>query len=199
MNEVTTLGIDAEKIASLNARLDKFEELLDIASAKLPNYVEKIEIAAKRVHLETESLREMKESLPMGISQTIKDELKSASVPLGNQLFATFSGCATTFWDHRFAAVNRANDDLKKTIHNWSNLSVKSIVLLTLASVLIGIATFFTSYYLMPSQKLTQNEIKCMYYGKAYVLNAQKFPNEINRVVAEEADKLIKSTTRNSN
>ena len=195
MPEVTTLG-DAEKIALLNARLDKLSELLDITSAKLPKYVEKIEIAAKRVHLETESLSEMKESLPMGITQTIKDELKASSIPLGNQLFATFSGYATTFWDHKFAAVNRANDDLKKTIHTWSNLSVKAIVLLALASLLIGIGTFLTSYYLMPLQKLTQNEIKCMYYGKAYVLNAQKFPNEINHIVAEEADKLMKNTTQ---
>jgi hypothetical protein len=164
----------------------------------LPNYVEKIEIAAKRVHLETESLREMKESLPICIAQTIREELKYSSVPLGNQLFETFSGYATTFWDNKFSAVNRANDDLKKTIHTWSNLSVKSLAILALTSVLIGIATFFASYYLMPSQRLTQNEIKCMYYGKAYVLNAQKFPNAINLVVAEEADKLMKNTTHNA-
>ena len=62
--------------------------------------------------------------------------------------------------------------------------------------MLIGIPTFLTSYHLMPLPKLTQNEIKCMYYGKAYVLNAQKFPNEINHIVAEEADKLMKNTTQ---
>ena len=195
MDEVTTIEMDAEKINLINARLDKFGELLDITSAKLPNYVEEIAIAAKRVNLETESLRGIKESLNVSMAETLRKEINALATPLGNQLFATFSGKTTTFWDHKFSAVNRANDDLKKTIHAWSNLSFKSIFLLVLASVLIGISAFFASHYLMPSQKLTQAEIKCIYFGKAYILNSEKFPKEIIRIVAEEADKLMKNAT----
>ncbi len=195
MDEVTTIEMNAEKINLLNARLDRFGELLDITSAKLPNYVEEIAIAAKRVHLETESLREIKESLNVSMAETLRKEINALATPLGNQLFATFSGKTTTFLDGRFSAINRANDDLKKTIHTWSNLSFKSIFLLVLASVLIGISAFFASHYLMSSQKLTQAEIKCIYFGKAYILNSEKFPKEIIRIVAEEADKLMKNAT----
>lgn len=44
----------------------------------------------------------------------------------------------------------------------------------------------------MPSQRFTDAEIKCIYYGKAYVLNSDKFPEKINKIVEEEANKLAK-------
>lgn len=192
MNKITTIEIDADKVSLFNARLDKFGELVDMTSAKLPNYVEKIDIAAKRVHLETESLREIRESININIAETLKKEISALTVPLGNQLFATFSGKASTFLDGRFSAVNRANDDLKRTINTWSNLSFKYLSLLVLSAVFIGIFAFFVSYYFTSSQKFTETEIKCMYYGKAYVLHSEKFPEAITRIVAEEADRLMK-------
>lgn len=193
MDEVATIEMDAEKINLLNAQLDRFGELLDITSAKLPNYVEEIAIAAKRVHLETESLRGIKESLNVIMAETLRKEINALATPLGNELFSTFSGKATTFFDNKFSSLSRVNDGLKKTIHTWSNLSFKSIGLLALASMLIGIATFFSCYYLMPSQRLTKDEMNFMYYGQVFALNHKKFSPEINRFFIDEANKLMKT------
>lgn len=192
MEKITTIEIDADKVSLFNARLNKFGDLLTEKSDCLIEYCETANLITKRLYLETESLRAVKDSLKSEIASSLKEEFNTASTSFGNRLFATFSGKATTFLDGRFASVIRANDDLKKTINTWSNLSFKSISLLALSSILIGLSTFFASHYLMPSQKLTEADIKCMYYGKAYILNSEKFPKEILRIVAEEADKLMK-------
>lgn len=192
MEKTITIEIDADKVSLFNARLDKFGDLLTEKSDSLIEYCETANLITKRLHLETESLRAVKDSIKLEIVRSLNEEFSASSTSLGNQLFATFSGKANTLLDGRFASVNRANDDLKKTIHTWSNLSFKSISLLVLASIFIGLSTFFGCHYLMSSQKFTEADIKCMYYGKAYILNSEKFPKEILRIVAEEADKLMK-------
>jgi len=174
----------------------RFEMVAVTTSNALLQHTADLSMVVKQFHLETESLREVKESLHAEMVQFLKSELNVAATSFGNQLFKAFSSKATTFLDGRFSAVNRANDDLKKTLHTWSNLSLKSICLLALASILIGISSFFASHYLMPSQKFTEAEIKCMYYGKAFVMNSDKFPEAINRIVGEAADKLIRNATR---
>ncbi len=171
----------------------RFERVAETTSKALLQHTADLGMAVKLFHLETESLREVKESLHAEMVQFLKAELNASATSFGNQLFTAFSGKAITFLDSRFASVSRANDDLKKTMHTWSNLSFKCLSLLTLSSVLIGISAFFVSHYLIPSQKFTQTEIKCIHYGKAYILNSEKFPLEITRVVAEAADKLIKN------
>ena len=169
----------------------RFERVAETTSKALLQHTADLGMVVKLFHLETESLRGVKESLHAEMVQFLKAELNTSATSFGNQLFAAFSGKSATFLDSRFVSINRANDDLKKTMHTWSNLSFKYLSLLILSSVLIGISAFFASYYLMPSQKLSQNEIKCMYYGKAYVMNSDKFPEAINLVVGEAAAKLM--------
>lgn len=173
----------------------RFEMVAATTANALLQHTADLGIVVKQFHLETESLRAVKDSLHAEMVQFLKAELDASATSFGNKLFAAFSSKATTFLDARFSAVNRTNDDLKKTLHTWSNLSFKSLSLLAIASILIGIASFFASYYLMPAQKLTEAEVKCMYYGKAYVMNSDKFPEAINRVVGEEANKLIRNAT----
>ncbi len=174
----------------------RFEMVAATTSKALLQHTADLGMTVKLIHLETESLRGVKESLHAEMVQFLKAELNASAASFGNQLFTAFSGKAAAFLDGKFASVSRANDDLKKTMHTWSNLSFKYLSLLILSSVLIGISAFFASYYLMPSQKLSQNEIKCMYYGKAYVMNSDKFPEAINRVVGDAADKLMNNATQ---
>jgi hypothetical protein len=129
----------------------------------------------------------------MAVVEALKEEFKASANPVSNQLFANFSSKATTFFDHQFSVVNRANDNLKKTIDACSNLSLKSLVLLAITAILIGVATFFGCYYLMPSQRLTQDEMNYMYYGQAYITNSKIVHSEIKKLINEEANKLMQT------
>ncbi len=172
----------------------RFERVAETTSKALLQHTADLGMVVKLIHLETEALRSVKESLKTELAQSLREELSKTANSFGNQLFTVFAGKAATFWDNKFAFVSRVNDDLKKTIHSWSNLSYKSMGLLALASMLIGSVTFFGYYYLMPSQRLTKDEINFLYYGQVFALHHQKFSKELNNFFLAEANKLMKTT-----
>jgi hypothetical protein len=172
------------------AHIIRFERVAETTSKELLQHTADLGIAVKLIHLETESLRVVKEHLHTEMIKFLKAELDASATSFGNQVFSTFLGKATSFFDNQFSSVNTDNDDLKKTIRTWSNLSLKSIGLLTLAAVLIGVLSFFSCYYLMPSQRLTQDEMNYMYYGQSYAVNMKIIHPEVQKLIAEGANKL---------
>jgi len=183
MSALTTIAIDVDKVSGFTAQLDSFGETLAEKSDKLIEYVETASVITKRLHLETESLRGVRESLKIAIIEALKEELKGSAVPLGNQLFAVFSGKATTFLDNQFSQVTRVNEDLKKTVRAWSNLSFKSISLLALTAVLIGVGSFFSSHYLMASRRLTGEEKKLLAFGRSLANNFNALKPEAQKLL----------------
>ena len=103
MSALTTIAIDVDKVSGFTAQLDSFGETLAEKSDKLIEYVETASVITKRLHLETESLRGVRESLKIAIIEALKEEIKGSAVPLGNQLFSVFSSVATTFLDNQFS------------------------------------------------------------------------------------------------
>jgi|LakMenE18May11ns_1017448.scaffolds.fasta_scaffold9928861_2 hypothetical protein len=185
MSALTTIAIDVDKVSGFTAQLDSFGETLAEKSDKLIEYVETASVITKRLHLETESLRGVRESLKIAIIEALKEELKGSAVPLGNQLFSVFSSKATTFLDNQFSQVTRVNEDLKKTVRAWSNLSFKSISLLALTAVLIGVGSFFSSHYLMASRRLTGEEKKLLAFGRSLANNFNALKPEAQKLLKD--------------
>ena len=185
MSALTTIAIDVDKVSGFTAQLDSFGETLAEKSDKLIEYVETASVITKRLHLETESLRGVRESLKIAIIEALKEEIKGSAVPLGNQLFSVFSSKATTFLDNQFSQVTRVNEDLKKTVRAWSNLSFKSISLLALTAVLIGVGSFFSSHYLMASRRLTGEEKKLLALGRSLANNFNALKPEAQKLLKD--------------
>ena len=185
MSALTTIAIDVDKVSGFTAQLDSFGETLAEKSDKLIEYVETASVITKRLHLETESLRGVRESLKIAIIEALKEEIKGSAVPLGNQLFSVFSSVATTFLDNQFSQVTRVNEDLKKTVRAWSNLSFKSISLLALTAVLIGVGSFFSSHYLMASRRLTGEEKKLLALGRSLANNFNALKPEAQKLLKD--------------
>jgi hypothetical protein len=96
-----------------------------------------------------------------------------------------FSSKATTFLDNQFSQVTRVNEDLKKTVRAWSNLSFKSISLLALTAVLIGVGSFFSSHYLMASRRLTGEEKKLLAFGRSLANNFNALKPEAQKLLKD--------------
>lgn len=163
----------------------RFEKISETTSKALLQHTADLGMAVKLMHLETESLRSVKESLHSTLVKALKEELSTSAESFGSQLFSVFCGKATTFLDSKFSSVNVVNDDLKKTVRAWSNLSFKSLSLLAVAAVLIGVGSFFSSHYLMASHRLTGEEKKLLAFGRSLANNFSALKPEAQKILKE--------------
>ncbi len=168
----------------------RFERVAETTSKELLQHTADLGMIVKLLHLETESIRGVKEALNLEIRKTIQEEISAQASSFSNELFVTFSSRAGKFLDGQFFSVKMINENLKNTMQSWSNLSLKSLSLVGIIAVLIGGLSFFASYYFMPSQRLTQDEMNLMYYGQSYVSNRKMIHPEIQKLITEGANQL---------
>jgi hypothetical protein len=184
------IEIDLERITTLQAQIDKFGDTLMGQSDKLIEYVETASVITKRLNVEIESLRGIKESLRHTVIAAVKDEIKASSLSLSNELFTGFSAKATELFNGHLSSINRANQNVKGALRTWSALTFKQISILVSSSVLIGISSFLICRFFTPSQRLTQDEMNYMYYGQAYAYYMGKAPPELRNAITVAANAL---------
>lgn len=184
------IEIDLERITTLQAQIDKFGDSLMGQSDKLIEYVETAGVITKRLNVEIESLRGVKESLKQTVMDAVKEELKASSFSLSHELFTGFSAKAAELFNGHLSSINRANQNVKGALRTWSALNFKQIAILVLSAVLIGIFSFLVSHFFTPSQRLTQDEMNYMYYGQAYTYHMGKAPSELRNAITVTANAL---------
>lgn|SRR3989338_7043163 len=180
------IEIDLERITTLQAQIDKFGDTLMGQSDKLIEYVETASVITKRLNVEIESLRGVKESLRHTVIAAVKDEIKA----LSNELFTGFSAKATELFNGHLSSINRANQNVKGALKIWSALTFKQISILVSSAVLIGVASFLICRFFTPSQRLTQDEMNYIYYGQAYAYYMGKAPPELRNAITVAANAL---------
>ncbi|MEI6627944.1 MAG: hypothetical protein WCN27_00855 [Alphaproteobacteria bacterium] len=174
------------------ARIDRFETLLGKKAEELFECTKDLKVLTKAISLESEELRDVRESLRLVLIQAMKEESK-ASIPLiANQLTLIFSSKIKDFFDEQFGSVRKLNNELQKHLAAFTGLSWKILGFYMLISTLCGVASCLACLYFIMSkqtnQALNQEQINLMFYGKVLMAKFNDLTSHDQKIIMDSVN-----------
>lgn len=179
------------------ARIDRFETILDKKAEELFECTKDLKVLTKAISLESEELKDVRESLRLILIQAVKEESKASITLIANQLTIIFSSKIKDFFDEQFSSMCKLNDELKKHLAAFTGLSWKILGFYLLISTLCGVASCLACLYFImfkqTNQALTQKQINLMFYGKVLVAKFNDLTSHDQKIIMDSVNSVQKS------